>query len=384
MRSISPTSRAASRIAPRVLRSHWRDRLRPCRVDTYRAVRWCSIYPRSPCCACQRSPSQAPGADPLEQSQAAMRLVQMVGEFEKPRYVQYEICAHSRKTQTGCTRASMFCARSVRSATKSGRIPSCAWDAVTAPLRVRPARCVLRIPAWPTSTQLRKLLSVYRGPAARTRRCSFHNGKSGRALISRLARVGKGLPARVVPIEVHSVAAIGIDVVLGAIAYGGADIRCSTTLAPTSTARCWSSRRVSPARSSMDWASGTHWQTVRAEEPRRCRCAVVVAAAASVAEPAKFHLSNRKRETLDFAIDHLVRQASMLPEQIALPAVRRSAPSPSTRLAAPCARCAPARVLRCRMRRTHQAALHRASCAQCGLCEITWPSRRSAWCRGSW
>ena len=42
----------------------------------------------------------APGADPLEQAQAAMRLVQMVGEFEKPRYVQYEekLCAHSRNT----------------------------------------------------------------------------------------------------------------------------------------------------------------------------------------------------------------------------------------------------------------------------------------------
>ncbi len=54
----------------------------------------------------------APGADPLEQSQAAMRLVQMVGEFEKPRYVQYEekICAHSRNTITGCTRCLDVCA----------------------------------------------------------------------------------------------------------------------------------------------------------------------------------------------------------------------------------------------------------------------------------
>jgi Fe-S-cluster-containing dehydrogenase component len=46
----------------------------------------------------------APGDDPLEQALAAQALTALVGEFEKPRFFNYEprICAHSRSGRKGC------------------------------------------------------------------------------------------------------------------------------------------------------------------------------------------------------------------------------------------------------------------------------------------
>ncbi|MEO7762297.1 MAG: 4Fe-4S binding protein, partial [Casimicrobiaceae bacterium] len=53
----------------------------------------------------------APGADAGAQVRAATELLQMVGEFEKPKYFAYKasICAHSRSQQKGCDRCIDVC-----------------------------------------------------------------------------------------------------------------------------------------------------------------------------------------------------------------------------------------------------------------------------------
>ena len=56
-------------------------------------------------------------------------------------------------------------------------------------------------------------------PAGATPACCFH-AEDGRDAIARLARRGKGLPARVIPVEVHHIASVGLDVWLAALAYG--------------------------------------------------------------------------------------------------------------------------------------------------------------------
>jgi hypothetical protein len=115
---------------------------------------------------------QAPGADPLEQSQAAMRLVQMVGEFEKPRYVQYDekLCAHSRNTKTGCTRCLDVCATdAVRSLGDKIFAPFRAWLR-----RLQPPvdqRCAAFHAVADIGTRLLKLCQC-RGRVAWTSRCS--------------------------------------------------------------------------------------------------------------------------------------------------------------------------------------------------------------------
>jgi ferredoxin len=329
---------------------------------------------------------QAPGADPLEQAQAATRLVQMVGEFEKPRYVQYDekLCAHSRNTKTGCTRCLDVCATdAVRSlGDKIWAHPflcmgcgDCATTCPTGALHF----------AYPAvadvGTRLRRLLSVYLGAGGKDAALLFHNGTSGRELIARLARVGKGLPARVLPIEVHSVATIGIDVVLGAIALGASQVYSllDDTGADEHGALLDQQARIAGAILNGLGFGGTHWQTLRAADAAALQAALWSSQpAATVAEPATFHLSNRKRETLDFAIHHLVQQASAPPDEIALPAG-----SPFGTLTVDASRCT---LCKACIGACPSSALQDAedapklrfierNCVQCGLCETTCPEQ---------
>jgi ferredoxin len=309
-----------------------------------------------------------------------------VGEFEKPRYVQYEekLCAHSRNTKTGCTRCLDVCATdAIRSlGDKVWAHPflcmgcgDCATTCPTGALHF----------AYPgvadIGMRLRKLLSVYRAAGGKDAALLFHNGTSGRALISRLARTGKGLPARVLPIEVHSVATIGLDVVLGAIAYGASQVFAllDDAGADEHGALLDQQARIADAILNGLGFAGTHWQGLRAEEPAALQAALWSSLpAVTVAEPATFHLTNRKRETLDFAIHHLVQQASAPPEQIAL-----SAGSPFGALAIDASRCTlcKACIGACpssALLDTEDAPKLRfieRNCVQCGLCETTCPEQ---------
>ena len=53
--------------------------------------------------------------------------------------------------------------------------------------------------------------------------------KASRDAIARLARRGKGLPARVIPVEVHHIASVGIDVWLAALAWGASQVAVLAT-----------------------------------------------------------------------------------------------------------------------------------------------------------
>jgi len=329
---------------------------------------------------------QSPGPDPLEQSKSATRLVQMVGEFEKPRYVQYEekLCAHSRNTKTGCTRCLDVCATdAVRSlGDKVWAHPflcmgcgDCATTCPTGALHFSyPAVADI-------GTRLRRLLSVYRAAGGKDAALLFHNGTSGRELISRMARMGKGLPARVLPIEVHSVATIGIDVVLGAISFGASQVYSLLDDVGADEHGALLDQQARIANTILDGLgySGTHWQAVRAGEVAALQAALWSSQpAATVAEPATFNLSNRKRESLDFAIHHLVQQAPSQPEQIALPAG-----APFGTLTVDASRCTlcKACIGACpssALQDTEDAPKLRfieRNCVQCGLCETTCPEQ---------
>src|SRR5207302_1895934 len=71
--------------------------------------------------------------------------------------------------------------------------------------------------------RVRILLATYRAAGGRDACLLFHDER-GRELINQAGRRGKGLPARVIPVELHHMAAAGIDVWLGALAYGATEV----------------------------------------------------------------------------------------------------------------------------------------------------------------
>jgi len=167
----------------------------------------------------------APGDDPLEQALAAQKLAALVGEFEKPRFFQYreKICAHSRSGLAGCN----LC------------LEVCSSDAIRADgdyVKVEPHLCAgcggcatvcpsgAMSHAYPKvpdlGMRLKTLLTTYGGAGGKHACILFHDAAEGRVALLANGRKAKGLPARVIPIECFHVASIGIDVMLGAIAYG--------------------------------------------------------------------------------------------------------------------------------------------------------------------
>src|SRR6267142_1518007 len=268
----------------------------------------------------------APGSDPLEQALAATQLAQMVGEFEKPRFFAYneKICAHSRSAKTGCTQCIDVCS--------TGAIaPDGDHVKVDPHLCMGCGGCATVCPsgamtyAYPRvpdlGARLKRVLSVYAQAGGKDACLLLHNAGGGRALIAKLARRGRGLPARVIPLEVHHPASIGIDVLLGALAYGAGQL---VVLAMPKEAGEYGDA----LRKQMAYAEtivnalgygGAHFRLIATDEHALLEKEIwAIAPAASVGKPAAYNLSPAKRTTLEFAIDHLAKQAPKPQEEIGL------------------------------------------------------------------
>lgn len=168
--------------------------------------------------------------DPVAVQKALFDLVDLVGEFQKPRYVRYdaEICAHGRNRKTGCTRCLDVCpAAAIQPAGDEvvydpylcGGCGGCASVCPTGAVsyQVPPAETVLE--------RLRTLLGTYRKAGGEAPVLLLHDGRHGDAMIDLMARAGRGLPANVLPFPLNEVTQVGLDVLAGAFAYGAAALR---------------------------------------------------------------------------------------------------------------------------------------------------------------
>ena len=278
----------------------------------------------------------APGADPLEQALAAQALAALVGEFEKPRFVQYRerICAHGRSGVTGCTRCLEVC--STGAITEDGD-----YVKVEPHLCAGCGGCATVCPSGALAHQaprlaeagqrLKALLATYRQAGGADACILFHDAEAGRARVLELGRRGKGLPARVIPFECHHVASVGIDIIgrnltsrrdllLGAVCYGAAQ---AVVLAPEGLDEGY----AQAVRSQMGLAdtvlnalgyAGKHFDLIDASSLESRLWSLPAAAPAGAA--AAFNLSPEKRTSLDFELEHLAKHAPTPREVVDLPA----------------------------------------------------------------
>ena len=269
----------------------------------------------------------APRHDPLEQALAAQQLAQQVGEFEKPKYFEYreKICAHSRSGIVGCTRCIDVCStRAIESAPGENRVKvephlcmGCGGCATVCPSGAM-SYAYPRIPD--LGLRVKTVLQVYREAGGEDACLLFHSGSDGRDLIARLARRGKGLPARVIPLEVLHVAALGLDLMLGSIALGSAQfVVLSAGAEPPDYLRALDEQMGYAQEIVSGLGLGEErFRLIRAADAAALEAALWGVESPRALAPATFNLSADKRTTLDFAFDHLLRQAPVRIDAIAL------------------------------------------------------------------
>jgi ferredoxin len=163
--------------------------------------------------------------DPAAVERAVAEAGQLVGTFDKPRYIafQADLCAHSRSKVTGCTRCLDLCPTGAITpagdhvAIDAEICAGCGACAAACPTgaaayALPPADAVLR--------RLRVLLASYAQAGGARPVLLFHDGDHGEPLIDALARYGEGLPAHVLPVRVNEISQLGPEAFAAAFAYG--------------------------------------------------------------------------------------------------------------------------------------------------------------------
>ena len=330
----------------------------------------------------------APGADPLEQSLAAGQLAQLVGEFEKPRFVTYKekICAHGRSRISGCTQCIDVC--SANAITSAGDNVS-----VSPYLCMGCGGCAMVCPsgamtyAYPRVADLgmriKTALTAYRQAGGVAPTLLFHNLTDGRALLQQLGRRAAqtgGLPARVIPLEIQHVAALGMDAALGSYALGAAQVVVLATGTEAPEYLAASKRQLSFAGeilTGLGYGEG-HFHLIEAETVNSLASALKALGTPRSVKPATFNLFNDKRATLEFAFNHLLANAPAPATEVAL---SRGAPygkvmvnTQTCTLCLACVGACPESALQNGTDRPQLQFIER-NCVQCGLCENTCPEK---------
>lgn len=155
----------------------------------------------------------------------------MTGEFDKPKYFDYDSsrCAHGRNGMTGCDRCIRACPASA--ITSAGDTVS-----VDPYLCQGGGSCVAACPtgamtyAFPRASELQALLKDQLNAFEEAGGCGavllFHDAWTRKAVYALLGGSGS---ERVVPFELEEIGAIGMETWLGCLAYGAAGVFMTTT-----------------------------------------------------------------------------------------------------------------------------------------------------------
>src|SRR5205085_6456091 len=228
--------------------------------------------------------------------------------------------------------------------------------------------------------QLKQLLLAYREAGGRDACVVFHNGSDGRELLAAAAASGAGLPARALPLETWHVAAIGLDLLLPAIAYGASQVVVLATGRRDAEYLAALRSQMALGEAILDGLGlgGKRFALIEADDVATLERAFAALdpAPPAITTAATFLLSNDKRTAIEFAVEHLARHAPRRVDEIALPA---GAPFGEVRVDAGkctmCMACVGACPESALMDGVDQPLLKfvERNCVQCGLCAATCP-----------
>ena len=331
-----------------------------------------------------------------------VKLRDMVGEFEKPRFFAYKqkICAHSRNETVGCHACVDICsAGAISSEKKRNQI------VVNPNLCVGCGACTTVCPtgaltyAYPRASEqgvrLKTLLSTYAKAGGQNATLLLHSQVAGQQAVEALGRAAqlrkavRGVPANVIPLALFHTASVGLDLWLSAVAYGAAQVAVLVTdeEAPAYLEGLEQQMRVAQTLLNGLGYGGVHFHLLRADASASAaglldldaRLQSMARATAQVpSAPARFAVAQEKRSTLDMALDHLITRApAALPESIALPALNSpfgslTVNADTCTLCLSCVSACPASALQDNPDRPQLKFIEK-NCVQCGLCATTCP-----------
>lgn len=330
----------------------------------------------------------APGIDVARQFEDSLKLTQMVGQFEKPKFFTYKekLCAHSRNGKIGCNACIDICsAEAISHNGNHVKVNPNLCAGCGACTTVCPSGAMAY--AYPRvedmGLRVKTLLTTYAKAGGRQAGLLFHSKGQGSALIGQAGRLAKagwsGIPARIIPVELHHTAAVGIDVWLAAFAYGAANVSVMVTDEEAPQYLDALQQQIELAQTMLSGLgyAGVHLQLVHIKTAVELDTYVnALAPAETAAVCATFNVAADKRTTLDFALEHLHRHAPNSVEQIALPAgalygavlVNQDACT----LCMSCVGACPESALTDNAN-APQLRFIEKNCVQCGLCEKTCP-----------
>lgn len=335
------------------------------------------------------------GGDSALLMDAVLKLRELVGEFEKPRFFNYKakICAHSRNRQPGCSACVEVCsALAIRSDLKgSGGI------VVEPHLCVGCGACTTVCPSGALSyaapgvahqgLRMRTLLSTYGSAGGQDAVLLLHSGQEGRALIDELGRAARtnrrlhGLPDHVLPMALHHAASMGLDAWLSAIAYGasGVCVLFTDAEAPEYQAALSAQMAVGNALLQGLGYTGQALRLLKTDDAGVLDAGLRQPFGPAVKQAASYAMQADKRSNLELALDHLLGQAPKAQELIALP--RAGSPFGTVRVdTAKCTLClscvgaCPTGALADKPEKPQLRFIEK-SCVQCGLCQSTCPEQ---------
>jgi ferredoxin len=323
-----------------------------------------------------------PGS-PSAMLQAVLKARDLIGTFEKPRYVNFEsrLCAHSRSQRTGCTRCLDLC--------PAGAIaPAGNYVAIDANICAGCGQCAAACPTGAVSyalppedalmRRLRAMLLAYRDAGGERAIVLLHDGAHGEPLIDALARHGDGLPANVLPFGVNEVTQVGLENIAAAFAYGASALRflLPARLRHDISGLIRTMALADPILSGLGFGSG-RVATVETDDPDiLLETLRAIPPLPSASRAASFRAVGKKRDVLRLALGELHRSAPVTADIIALPA---GAPFGAVEIDAEgctlclsCVSACPTSALRDDPERPALRFVEDA-CVQCGLCQATCP-----------